>query len=150
MTEKIRLGGELYALVDAEDLAKVTSRVWYAHREGNNWYAVSSKPTPVKMHQLILPDVAIVDHVNRNGLDNRRVNLRRSSPVLNQANSRRRKDNKSGHRGVSWDKAREKWKASIKDSGVRKTLGRFTTREEAIAVYNAEALRLWGDHYAEG
>lgn len=72
-----------------------------------------------------------IDHINRNGLDNRMKNLRvvnRSENLLNKGLDRR---NTSGVKNVSWDERRGKWVAQLRRSGEQFNLGRFTTKHEA-------------------
>lgn len=92
-------GGEV--LCDLEDLKILSGFRWYRHRSLHTDYAFASKGRrKVYMHRLIMdaPSGSVVDHKNRNGLDNRKDNLRLGSVAQNQANSRSR--GKLGLRGV--------------------------------------------------
>jgi len=79
-----------------------------------------------------------VDHKNRNRTDNRWANLRLASRGQNLANSTRRRDNTSGVKGVSFDKARGKWRAQY-GAYPNHFSRRFDTKEEAAAAYLAAA-----------
>lgn len=75
----------------------------------------------------------VVDHINNNKLDNRLVNLQ---VVTNRQNgSKYKNNNTSKHVGVSWDKNRGKWMASIKINGATKNLGRFLFETDAAEAY---------------
>lgn len=74
----------------------------------------------------------VVDHINHDKLDNRRENLRIVTPLQNSRNLKVSKKNKTGIRGVYWDKQRDKWTAQIKIMYKSTSLGRFNTLEEAI------------------
>jgi len=97
------------------------------------------------MHRMILVGCACVDHINRNGLDNRRSNLREASKAGNCQNVGIRADNKTGFRGVSFDTESQKYAAAIGHHGKVKRLGRFNTPEEAARVYDAAAVILHGE-----
>ena len=88
-----------------------------------------------------------IDHVNGVRDDNRLANLREATPSQNQANKAMRRDNTSGVKGVSWDRSRGKWHASITVSGRIKNLGRFEEIETAAAAY-AEAARQFHGEFA--
>jgi len=100
----------------------------------------------VYMHQQLVtvPEGFEIDHVNRNGLDNRRENLRLVTHTQNLANSKLNSRNTSGFRGVALDKKRRKWFCSIRVSGKTKALGRFTDPKAAAHVWNQAALEAWG------
>lgn len=82
-----------------------------------------------------------IDHIDGNGLNNRWHNLRETTPSQNMMNQRVRADSCTGVKGVSFDKARNKWYAYINADGKRKMLGRHDTLEEAAAArQKAEAV----------
>lgn len=84
-----------------------------------------------------------IDHINGDRSDNRLSNLRAANRSQNSRNARKSRANKSGFKGVSWEKRRGKWRADIMDSNrQRKHLGYFETIEDAAAAY-AEASKLY-------
>ncbi len=96
----------------------------------------------VYLHRMIMepPCDLVVDHVDGDGLNNCRKNLRVVTGGINNINSKvLRNDNLSGKRGVSWDDRTGKWRATITLRGKQRNLGRFSSREDAIkARINAE------------
>lgn len=91
------------------------------------------------------PDGVQVDHINRNKLDNRRVNLRFATSLEQQINIGLRSDNTSGFRGVCWCKRTNKFQSYIKLNGINHYLGRYTDIKHAIeARCNAE-VKLYGE-----
>ena len=84
----------------------------------------------------------LVDHLNGNKSDNRFCNLREASKSQNQHNTGRQKNNTSGYKGVSYDKSRSKWIATICHQNSKKTLGHFNTAEDAYAAYCIAAKNL--------
>jgi hypothetical protein len=98
------------------------------------------------MHRLILgaPDDMHVDHVNGNGLDNRRNNIRIASRAENMANRKKHKNNTSGFMGV-WQAASGRWRARLWHNNKRHNLGTYDTREEAAHAYDAMARKLHGE-----
>lgn len=85
------------------------------------------------------------DHVNGNPLDNRRENLRSCTRTENVHNTRMNHDNKSGFKGVYWNKRAKKWYAQIANNGKHHHLGTFNTAQEAAVAYNAVAHELHGE-----
>ena len=85
-----------------------------------------------------------IDHINRDRADNRIENLREATPTENNRNQNKRYDNTSGHVGVSWSKAAQKWVAQIRHLGKKIHLGFFTEKEDAIAARAAAEIELWG------
>ena len=102
------------------------------------------------MHQLIMqrPKGLDVDHINHDGLDNRKINLRLCTRSQNSQNKRIRRDSNSGYKGVT--PVGRKWAAYIGDPQTPATrkrqirLGTFATREEAALAYNKAARELYG------
>lgn len=113
---------------------------WYAHHAGR-WLHRS-----VLGLDAIPPRVAMGDHINGNTLDCRRANLRVASASQNQHNARKRSDNSSGVKGVSFDKASGRWHAYIKLGGKQKNLGRFCSKDEAVAARRKAAESLHGSY----
>lgn len=131
------------ALVDDEDFESLSRFKWQASQESGIWYARRGHKT-IRMHTQIMGGLN-VDHRNRNGLDNRRENLRFATRSQNGFNTKLFKSNKSGAKGVSWYKwlAVPKWRADIKVNGRKIHLGYFHDKDEAIAArQTAEAKHL--------
>ncbi len=97
------------------------------------------------MHQLLLPDATIADHIDGDGLNNRRSNLRPASEAQNAAHARKGKNNTSGFKGVDQNGGRSSWRARILVNGKSLYLGRFSTKEEAARAYDAAALVHFGE-----
>ena len=86
-----------------------------------------------------------VDHVNLDKRDNRIANLRLASFAENSANSSVRSDNTSGHRGVFYDKQRQRWVVLITKDGIRKQLGSFKDKNQAAEIHALMAAQVFGD-----
>lgn len=82
-----------------------------------------------------------IDHVNGVRHDNRGDNLRVVTDSQNQQNKRLGKNNSSGHKGISWDKSRDKWCAAIYVESKCKHLGRFLCLNDAVAAYAQAAAK---------
>jgi hypothetical protein len=144
-TVQIPLGNDHFAIVDSID-ADVARYYWH-HGDG---YAVNGTTL---MHRLILSRVVgrllerdeLVDHKDRNGLNNTRSNLRIATRAQNGQNRKVHKNNKSGYKGVTYYKSRNLWRASITVDGKCKTLGYYDTPEMAGYSYNQGALQYFGE-----
>ena len=140
------------AIIDAADVALVGGFNWHANAQSHTVYAVrfeqrGGKRAMVRLHRAILgaPVGMNGDHVDGDGLNNRRSNLRLATKTENNRNARRSVRNTSGFKGVSWDKPRRKWRADIKVSGRSKHVGYFDTPKAAHAAYCEAATRLHGE-----
>lgn len=96
------------------------------------------------MHNEVIkpPKGLINDHINRNGLDNRKANLRPATcaqNILNRAYNFKRKDSPSKYKGVCWHKYTKKWQAQICFGGTHKTVGYFDNEIEAAKAYDRAA-----------
>lgn len=118
------------ALVDDEDAEPVRALTWWLHE---SCYARGAGG--VYMHRLIMGlkrgDGLQVDHINGDGLDNRRVNLRVVTHAQNQQNQTPQVGCSSRYRGVVWHKARGKWWARCKHQGRQYSAGYFADEDEA-------------------
>jgi hypothetical protein len=118
-------------LVDEQDYEFLSKYSWHIHVAGTKAYARAwINGRREYMHRLLC-NGDLVDHVNQNGLDNRRNNLREATKSLNTINSKIRSDNKTGYRGVVLNKKTGKYQAEYKLDGSRHYLGLFETPELA-------------------
>jgi hypothetical protein len=137
------------AVVDTVDLPLVAGINWCAHvvkrRDGSVKvvYAVATiAGRPVYLHHRIMRERRRVDHIDCDGLNCRRDNLRFASVGENRHNSRRPANNTSGAKGVHWRKNRSRWVARIMLDGHREVIGMFKSLDEARAAYEKRAVEL--------
>lgn len=153
---RIKLSQGKFAIIDKEDLEKVSPYKWtyqlayrgktrdieyaFRHTEGSH-----KTRRRVYLHQEILGGQWI-DHVNGNGLDNRKSNLRFCNNSQNQANQHvKKKGAYSQYRGVTFFKRSSRWQASIRNNKKNMYLGSFGTETEAAKAYNKKAKELFGE-----
>lgn len=145
MSRSIELSRGFVAIVDSDMYDYLNQWKWYARQGRHTWYAArkTMKKMPdgtwrhdklIHMHRVVnnTPQSMITDHINGNGLDNRRGNLRSTTVSGNNLNSKIRSDNKSGHKGIAWHKQRKKWRVYISDNGKHRHIGLFDTLDDAI------------------
>ncbi len=151
LTIEVPLNGTVVALIDEEDSERVLSRAWrvYSNGHGNLYVRTSTwsrDGEKLYLHRLVLeaPAGTLIDHINGNGLDNRRANLRFADHRSNGANSAKRRGSNSRYKGVYWNTRLRKWHAQIGVGG-RQYLGLFTDEVEAAKAYDAAALAAWGE-----
>jgi hypothetical protein len=132
----------LKALVDDEDFNQLSKYKWhyspghatgYAKRNPRKCDATTKR---ILMHRVILntPDGLDTDHINGNGLDNRRRNLRAVTHAENLSNTKAYRNNSTGFKGVTFHKKVGKFQACISINGKNTYLGLFKTASEANAV----------------
>jgi hypothetical protein len=99
------------------------------------------------MHRQILnpKESDHVDHINGNGLDNRRDNIRACSCSQNLMNRQNHRPTTSGYKGVSLHKRNKTWRATINLNGKQIYAGCYATPVEAALAYNAKAIELFGE-----
>jgi len=143
-----------YAIVDPEDFTRLNKHKWHANKAKNTYYAVRrihiarSKWKHIKMHREILrpPAHLYVDHINHNGLDNRKANLRPATCRQNSYNRIHfRKNPSSKYKGVSFKKRTKKWTAQIRYNGKTKFIGSYENEIEAAKAYDKAAKKHHGE-----
>lgn len=154
-TVEVPLSQGRVALIDAEDAERVNQFKWTAHvkknRKKQSFYARRSiwgkeKQVTIWLHRFIMnaPKDLQVDHINGNGLDNRKINLRLATNSQNHCNIPR-ENNWTGFRGVGRHRGSSKFYARIKKNGKQNDLGVFETAEEAAHAYDKKAVEIHGD-----
>ncbi len=140
------------AIVDDEDFKLVSDYKWHVFQSKHDWYAKAhikknNKRTSLQMHRLIMdvPQDIQIDHIDHNGLNNRRSNLRFATNQQNNFNRNTHIGSSSKYKGVSWDKSAEKWRAQIAINGKNNWLGCFSKEKDAAQAYNKAALKLFGE-----
>lgn len=126
-------------LCDIEDWDIMKDNLWFVDKYGYasaNVEIENGLKRVRKFHVLIMgkKDGLVIDHINRNALDNRRVNLRFVTQHANTTNQGLRKNNTSGCTGVKFRKDTKRWSASIMLDGKSIALGCYDTKDEAIAA----------------
>lgn len=139
-------------IYDDNDHELISKYRWHTKRVAKKRYAAGrlipgrKDAQIVQMHRLIMGVLKnrriTVDHINGNGLDNRRENLRLCSIHQNSHNAVRITSH--GFVGISYQKAHNKWRASICYKGKRIYLGEYDQPEEAAAVYDSHARKYYG------
>jgi hypothetical protein len=138
--KEIPLSQGLFALVDDEDFEELNKFKWFVQKNKNTFYAKrhikkEEQDTTIYMHNIIMktPKEMVTDHINHNGLDNQKSNLR----IVTQRQNMHNKQNKTSSMfvGVHWHKLAKKWNANIRVNGKQIYLGQFNNEEEAHNAY---------------
>jgi hypothetical protein len=130
---KVELTQGEWAIIDLDDVDKVKEYTWHF----TSGYARSVKPTKMWLHWLVIgePPIGLVtDHINRNRLDCRKVNLRHVTQRDNALNTDRY-DNAKGITSYKLRSGRTRWKATTYVNGMSFHIGAFDTEIEALAAY---------------
>lgn len=152
--KEIELTQNKVSLVDDQDYTWLIKFKWCAHKDYNMWYArtnikcLNEKWASIGMHVLILDRMLgyeesnlVSDHIDRNGLNNQRHNLRRVAHRINMHN--RLPCGVSKYRGVSWHKPSNKWQSLVKTKGICTHLGYFDDEEEAAKVFDRAVKKIY-------
>jgi len=151
------------ALVSDEDFEYLSGFNWYAHIQSKDRtsYAqrgiplseqrVESKRTSISMHRAIAERMGLdltnyIDHIDGDGINNQRENLRSVTHQQNMQNqTRQRKGQASRYKGVVWHKPNQKWVAKITINCVSTHLGYFVNEIDAAMTYNEAAVKNFGE-----
>lgn len=137
-------------ILDLEDFDKIKDYCWF--EDGHGYVNARAKDVDktIKMHRLILGldfgDTDIVDHINHNGLDNRKINLRICDKSKNAMNAEIQSNNVSGVCGVSYDKEFDGWRAYITKNNKRYDLGIYKKIDDAIESRKVAEDSLFGEY----
>jgi len=147
--KQISLTQGQFALVDDEDFEELNKVKWCAVKERNTYYAARTmwckkgkRYFTVKMHRVVLnltDSKILCDHIDKNGLNNQKHNLRPSTNAENQRNRGSMANSFSKFKGVYWIKKINKWRASITINGKYISIGFFLTEIEAAKAYDEAA-----------
>lgn len=149
---KIPVGHDRFAYVDNEDYRYINSFKWCSRKQGRTFYARRQVKTErgkraMEMHRFIMnPGPGLeIDHIDGNGLNNSRSNLRIVTHAQNAMNRTISKNNTSGFKGVSWHRVAKKWRSSIGFMGKSIIIGMFDSRIDAANAYKQAEIKYFGE-----
>lgn len=152
--KQIQLTKGKVALVDDENYEWLNQWKWSAisNTSGRICYAIrtdvdTQRRKTIRMHRIIMgvtESYVLIDHVDGNGLNNQKYNLRVCTNRENIQNSRKRTDNKTGYKGVSIDQRTNRYRAGIRVDGHLVCLGFFGDPDSAARAYDLAAIEHFG------
>lgn len=149
--EEIKINKGFVVLIDKENLNKIMNMKWYVVKKGSIYYAAHTyyykgKSKRLYMHRYLMDETnpkIHVDHINGNGLDNRKLNLRSVTAIENGRNRGKQSNNKSGYKGVYWNKQKNKWHSVLRHMGKKIHLGFYDDAKSASESYYKKAKEIW-------
>jgi hypothetical protein len=140
-----------FAKVDDADFERVSEFKWQvvcARGETSVWYArrhvwINGRRSTEQMHRFLFPEFSITDHIDGDGLNNQKSNLRECTRNQNGQN-RKLQDHSTKFKGVHFYKANGTFQANIQSQGRRIFLGYFKTAIDAAKAYDAAATKYFG------
>jgi hypothetical protein len=133
------------AIINIEDIEKAKQYKWYQH--SNGYVVYKSDKEIIYLHRLIMSPQSnmVIDHINGNTLDNRKINLRICTQQQNLINKEIQSNNTSKVTGVHWNKTYYKWQAYINLNSKKKNLGYYDNKEDAIKARIEAEVKYFGE-----
>lgn len=153
----INISNGQIVMVDDEDFDYLNQWNWSCKKSPYTFYAfrqqvIDGRAVEIKMHRQLLKVVfqkeVLIDHKDRNGLNNQKDNLRKCNRSQNNINSVKRSNSTSIYKGVSFEasgRALKKWVAQVYFNKKQYWLGRFDTETEAAQAYDKKVFELHGE-----
>lgn len=152
--KEIILSSRGFTMVDDDDFERFghlswnpSPRLYTTYVMKSAWDRITSRAYTLLLHREIMeaPDDVLVDHIDGNGLNNQRSNLRLCDKTLNCANSRFRRDGRSQFKGVSWCHTTARWRATIRVRNCQIHIGRYDDDRVAAKAYDKAASSYFGE-----
>lgn len=145
-------GDRLPCFIDTVDYPLAKNHRWHASRQHRTFYARTANKE-FFLHSLLFPEAEKVDHIDYDGLNNRRKNLRPATNQQNLQNQRKAEAREGRHftshyKGVSFHKKTSKFASAICINGKNIHLGLFGSEEDAARAYNEAASKHFGQFAA--
>ena len=140
--KEIKLTQGKVTLVDDDNFEDLNKHRWFARKDYNTFYVLRQSSTKggykqktILMHRVIMtpPKHLQIDHIDGNGLNNQKSNLRIVTTRQNKQNAHIKTSSK--YPGVVWNKVSKKWQANIRIGNQKRYLGLFEKEEDAYAAY---------------
>jgi len=155
---RISLTKGKFAIVDPDDYKRLIKYKWHVTKNANTFHAKRNprvdqkgRTAPIYMHRQIMnpPPGFVIDHINYNGLDNRKANLRLATHTQNNRHTRRTvRTGTSKYKGVSWYSREKRWAVKITADGTTIPIGYFKDEIEAVKAYDRAAKTYHGEFAA--
>ncbi len=155
MTKEIKLNKGYVAIVDDEDYKRVSMRKWYVSNpktKGTTRYAMSfdygkNRAKTILLHRFIMSPKKgmVIDHINRDGLDCRKTNMRECTMSQNLQNKRKQRGT-SKYKGVYLYKRTGRWIAQYRVNGKKTDVGSFENEIDAAIAYDKAVTKAFGEY----